>query len=547
MTNTKQMNGKATLTNGNASYASAATGMSNDPSHCGAEAHPWDSPAYERLLKHGLLRTDWRKCDMSELEFKDGNATPGANVVRRAACLLFPPASCFLNTVEVPAGCVRKMQNGRGGFAFLGNRGPKQGVHAYWDLFYRVSSKNDVLLADSDKDGLCIQNGDCWIVVVPQGFVGLAMDMGQPVLLPPGMHQWKSATMKFEANIDLNQPVIQMGPYTLLTVDKGYEAVTQNNGQQQVLPGGSVHLLTHRNWKFEKFITCKIQTDNLQRIEVMTGDNVLMHCHATVCWSITDVQRCAERAAETMVHHGNKSGDKKNQGLGTIDKLRNDVLKQAEASLSALVGKVNFSNTFSAATALQVGQVPLVAGDDPGEAGLPAPSQPVDANDVSSLLFDVDKLKCSVAHANDMTSRYGVEVLSINIISAKPADDKLMQCLAKGAVAAAEAQQLETIARGRAKAATIDARGTADALKISAQADAEAEVTRAEGSKKAASLLNEQEVAVKLATISATGAALKGAQSNLILGQDPSNIGAMLMSNPDYTSKLGLTRGSGSH
>jgi len=336
--------------------------------------------------------------------------------------------------------------------------------------------------------------------------------------------------------------VIQMGPYTLLTVDKGYEAVTTNNGQQQVLPGGSVHILTHRNWKFEKFITCKIQTDNLQRIEVMTGDNVLMHCHATVCWSITDVQRCAERAAETMVHHGNnKNGEKKNQGLGTIDKLRNDVLKQAEASLSALVGKVNFSNTFSAATALQVGQVPLVAGSESTEVGIPATSQPVDTNDVSSLLFDVDKLKCSVAHANDMTSRYGVEVLSINIISAKPADDKLMQCLAKGAVAAAEAQQLETIARGRAKAATIDARGTADALKISAQADAEAEVTRAEGSKKAASLLNEQEVAVKLATISATGAALKGAKSNLILGQDPGNIGAMLMSNPDYTSKLGLT------
>ena len=29
----------------------------------------------------------------------------------------------------------------------------------------------------------------------------------------------------------------------------GYEAVTQNNGQQQVLAGGAVHLLTHRNWK----------------------------------------------------------------------------------------------------------------------------------------------------------------------------------------------------------------------------------------------------------------------------------------------------------
>ena len=49
---------------------------------------------------------------------------------------------------------------------------------------------------------------------------------------------------------------------------------------------------------------------------------------------------------------------------------------------------------------------------------------------------------------------------------------------------------------GRAKAAAIDARGGADALQISAGADATAEVTRAEGSKAAAQLLNEQPVAV---------------------------------------------------
>merc|ERR1712146_303959 len=105
-------------------------------------------------------------------------------------------------------------------------------------------------------------------------------------------------------------------------------------------------------------------------------------------------------------------------------------------------------------------------------------------------------------------------------------------------VAAAEAQQLETIARGRAKAATIDARGNADALKISAQADAEAEVTRAEGSKRAAELLNQEEVAVRLATIAATGNALAGANSNLILGGDPNHIGSMLMSNSDFTTRF---------
>jgi len=448
---------------------------------------------------------------------------------RRLGSLCFPFAMPFLNTAEVPAGGIRCMQNGRGGYEFLGNRGKRQGIHAYWDLFYRIDRKT-YTLNGTGESGLVIQNGDRWIVVVPQGFVGLAEDMGQPVLLPPGMHQWKSSTMKFEKSIDLNQAVIKLGPYTLLTVDKGYEAVTQNNGKQEVLSGGSVHLLTHRAHKFEKFITCKIQTDNLQRIEVMTGDNVLMHVDATVCWRIDDCQRCAELAAETMTH--GKKGD-----ATTIDKLRNDVLKQAEASLSALVGKVNFSNTFSAATALAASQAAAVQAASSHSSGAPAAG-----TDAVALLFDVDKLKCSVAHANDMTQRYGVLVLSINIISAKPADTTLMQCLAKGAVAAAEAQQLETIAKGRAKAATIDARGNADALKISASAEADAEVTRAQGAKTAAQMLKEEDVAVKLATISATGTALKGAKSNLIFGGDPGNVGGMLMANADFTrNTLGMS------
>merc|ERR1719389_1091725 len=103
----------------------------------------------------------------------------------------------------------------------------------YWSLFYRVDSTNIPLNNCDSADGTVICNGNCTIVVVPQGFVGLATDMGQPVLLPPGMHQWESSTMVFKKCVDLTEPIIQLGPYTLLTVDKGYEAVTQNNGKQE--------------------------------------------------------------------------------------------------------------------------------------------------------------------------------------------------------------------------------------------------------------------------------------------------------------------------
>jgi len=517
-------------------------------------ASEWDSPAYEVLRQHGLLDSQWRKSDVTEMVFREGNSTPLARLGHQIASCVFPPLCCFLRTKEVPSGAIVPMQDGRGGFDWLGNRGPYQGVHVYYDLFFRIES-SPVPLSATDPRGSAIRNGDSWVVVVSQGFVGLAFNMGQPVLLPPGLHQWKSATLIFDRNIDLSQPVIPIGPYTLLTVDRGYEAVTQNNGRQEVLPGGAVHLLTHKNWKFEKFISRKIQTDDLQRAEVMTGDNVLMHVTATVCWQITDVQTCVERAVDTMggptaqaaPSNGRQQAPASLAQYDAVSKLRNDVLKQAEASLSALVGKVHFSSTFSAATALQLGPAETGGGAAGRAAAAGAPAPPPDKafhppapshSPEFSQLFDAAKLDTATAHANAMSLRYGVEVLSINIISAKPADPTLVQSLAQGAVAAAEAQQLETTARGRAKAAAIDARGRADALKITAQADAEAEVTRAEGSKQAATLLNEEPVAVELARINATGAALAAAKSNLIMSGAGAGAAASvgsLLSNPNIT------------
>jgi regulator of protease activity HflC (stomatin/prohibitin superfamily) len=245
-----------------------------------------------------------------------------------------------------------------------------------------------------------------------------------------------------------------------------------------------------------------------------------------------------------MAHSGSAGTD-----TGTINKLRSDVLKQAEASLSALIGKVHFSDTFSAATQLQYDSHPAVAGVVPGrrvsetngarpEAGGSSSSGSAPPPEAHALLFDLDKLRNAVSHANHMTTRYGVEVLSINIISAKPADKQLMQSLAKGAVAAAEAQQQETAARGQAKANTIAARGEADALKISAQADADADVTRAEGRRQAAKLLNEEEVAVSLATISATGEALGKAKSNLILAKEPGQLNSMMLVDTKGEAKM---------
>merc|ERR1719263_385370 len=170
-----------------------------------------------------------------------------------------------------------------------------------------------------------------------------------------------------------------------------------------------------------------------------------------------------------------------------IKKLQNDVLKQATASLAAFIGDIRYSDSFhvSAAGPSTVTAMPVAQG--------------------GSAIFDGTRMASAVDAANAVTQTYGVTILSINIISAIPADHDLQQALARGAVASADAERAETVARGEAKA-----------VRIRAEADAEAEKIRAEGAKAAAELLATSAVAVDLAKIGKTGEALQGKGTNTL-------------------------------
>merc|ERR1719468_1306669 len=94
-------------------------------------------------------------------------------------------------------------------------------------------------------------------------------------------------------------------------------------------------------------------------------------------------------------------------------------------------------------------------------------------------LYDTERMTGSVEHANSTTLTYGVQILSINILSAVPTDKSLTKALACGAVASAEALQAETAARGNAKAMRIDAEAGAEKAQIEADGYAQSEVIRA--------------------------------------------------------------------
>lgn len=171
---------------------------------------------------------------------------------------------------------------------------------------------------------------------------------------------------------------------------------------------------------------------------------------------------------------------------------------------------------------------------------------------LTSPLFDLERLRTCVDHANDITKtcaaafvtpslsptvspapphgRYGVTITSINVVAAVPADKTLMVSLAQGAVAAAEAQKFETVAAGKAEAIKHEARGEADAEVFRARGDAEAAKMRAKGHKAAADLLEQNKLAVQLAQIDHTGSAL-GENKAFFFGADSKDLGSLLAAN----------------
>lgn len=428
----------------------------------------------------------------------------------------------MLQVFTVKAGHIRKGVHSAGDYLLYG-----AGPHAIWSPYVRIDH-TDISLTNE-----IIQHGNRAIVTVPQGFVGMANDRGEPVLLPPGLHQWKSDSLKFEKMIDLATSVILLGPYTLVTVDEGYAAVTSNNGEQKVLDGGSAQMLTHRNWKFEKFITTKIQTSELGPIKMTSGDNVPLSVVATITWRIDDVAKAARMAATTM-----QSQRPSNEFEFDISQVRQDVLRQVTASLAAFVGTIAYAINGSASMAERV-----AGRHSSGMSKAQAEPDPED-NTGPKALFDRDGLDSSVDHANDVCAQYGVRVLAINLISAYPSDSALLAALSQGAVAAATAQQCRIEAQGQAAALLSKARAEAEATRIRAEGDAAAEELRAEGTLKAARKLEASDVAVMVARMRAAGAALSEGQANSFFfglsgaGDLPAGVlGANLVTNSAAKSK----------
>eukprot|EP00586_Coscinodiscus_wailesii_P019336 CAMPEP_0172499342 /NCGR_PEP_ID=MMETSP1066-20121228/125894_1 /TAXON_ID=671091 /ORGANISM="Coscinodiscus wailesii, Strain CCMP2513" /LENGTH=644 /DNA_ID=CAMNT_0013273035 /DNA_START=43 /DNA_END=1977 /DNA_ORIENTATION=- len=442
-----------------------------------------DTPAYRALRKFGLLNTRYRKDNFEDI-FRETDLTPRSshfdNLTKRMQWGVYWTPGCgfivynlFNTEITIPPRHICRFVDNDDNYLFA-----KPGVHNVRDPFLKqVGYPVDVTTAGDDDDDAAIEHGNRTVVTVPQGKLGYASDRGEAVLLPPGLHSWTSESLRFVRMYDLDRSVVQMGPYTVLTVDDGYAAVTRNNGKRVILPGGETHLLTHQKHRFEKFIPLTIQTDDLENVKAASADNVVVSVDAAVVWRIVDVRTAATMAADTAT---GESGARDKVGDG-ISRLRRDVLKQAVASLAGFIGGVNYSDSFRVAAAaprrMETTRAHPVAEKEEGEeeetTGYDAVPSPPHKTAEENPMFDTQSLSRAVKRANAITSHFGVEIISLHILSATPVVvDVLTTSRAATAVASSSSSRAEvtTTTIENDAAATASLSRAAVAVTIAAEA-----------------------------------------------------------------------------
>lgn len=471
------------------------------------------STALQALADADLICTTFQVKGYHDLQ----DITPGSDSVWQQLCcrlLTCPTLNCCgqCQFLQVNPGCVQVAADGAGTNLWYG-----PGVHTFFGLFYSVGEKYRVA-----KSTQAIVNGTKVIVIVKQGYVGLAMDRGEPIILPPGLHQWDNPNLHFDRVIDLTANIIKMGPYTLVTVEEAYAAITQDNGKQRVLPGGSSYMLTHQNWQFQAWLSLKMQTNKIGPFQVTTGDNIALDIVANVNWVITDAIIAAGRNVDL------------GQGNDTLKLMREDVNLQVTSSLASLVGSISYGSkgTSGLQAAARTGDLQEGTTTDADQALANPPDSQKETKLSRQALWDPEQLESAANDANQICHRYGVDILSINLISAQPADQNLREIMSRGAVATVSAEERTKAAKAEANAAVITAqtqaaeaqananamlikaRSHAEALEIGAKADADAERIRAEGSKDAGKLMEDSAVAVALQKLKIAYAPFQEKESN---------------------------------
>lgn len=330
-------------------------------------------------------------------------------------------------------------------------------------------------------------------VTVYEGELGLSQNTntGEYIILPPGRHVLLSPFHNFTQCVKINDKVVNLGPFTIVTVNTNEVAVTYKDGVLTILKEGR-HMLDSATHIYKNHVSTKQQINKIQNIQVNTADNVPLHVDADVFYQIT--------RPETA--------------LNELQDIEQAVIERAENALAQVflhhilmdISPISFNMD------AKIDSQPVLHLDS--ESTKKSKDAPRGIGNIvneflNALSVNLDKL--------------GIKLLNVGITAFSIRDKGLEQQLGQQAVTWVKTTAALQTAENNKKVTITNAQAQAESSKIIAEGDANASRIRAEGFFNAGKILENSKVAQNIQYWSSQKD-IVGASKTMILSTSNSNL-----------------------
>jgi regulator of protease activity HflC (stomatin/prohibitin superfamily) len=377
-------------------------------------------------------------------------------------------------------------------------------------------------------DRLISQNTD-WVshstfhrVIVRQGTRGIAWEGNTPLLLEAGIYEWVSPLFEFVKAVSVDQDVVDLQPYTIVTVDDGRVGVCYRRGILSVLKPGEHWLSSEVNERFVGFLPMTQQVRELKPLDVLTNDGLMVRIKGSITFSICDPE-------VAVIHIGSDSEavmvQDRRDNLATS--LFRTIMKRANDTLASLLTGTDVLT----AAGLGFAEHSIAASGIPGDETMSpeqmrAAASAVDAEAKQKQsereLNSVIRSRFKSTLTQVMMDEWGVRLSDMNVTDIDVLDSQVREALAEGVRCNIVAVTERRTAESKAETARILASGERDAANYKTDSETYNVYELALAQKKAGDLLGQTPVAVTIRLAETAAQAISNSQSSLIISQDAS-------------------------
>jgi len=298
-----------------------------------------------------------------------------------------------------------------------------------------------------------------WIVRVPQGKIGLAMNNAEPEILLPGVHVKNSANFKFDKLEAVDKDEIVYGPIKFLTVKSGYVRVCYWKGKVHIYPEGR-YAINEGTFVLSSYLNTQQQNYRFDKHPVLLDGGISMLVEGLLTYQVVDVEQLIKQ-------------------LGDRD-LQRAITDVSKAELSRVFSAIHLEQISSAQAHPDHVAAREAKGEIDGEAKAVLGRQPAASGEQEG---ESRSVICAhvVEFISPITEKWGVKIINFQLESIKLADASYAREYEQASLAMAKAKANLRAVKAENDIKLSKAEATARALKIEADGKKTAMVIQATG------------------------------------------------------------------